>query len=61
MSLKILAAVAAALVPAGPALAANLLVNGGFEDTPSLPLHYENFAPGGHVQHYPAPAETAQY
>lgn len=61
MSLKILAAVAAALVPAGPALAANLLVNGGFEDAPSLPLHYENFAPGGHVQHYPAPAETAQY
>lgn len=61
MSLKILAAVAAALIPAGPALAANLLVNGGFEDTPTLPLHYENLAPGGHIQHYPAPAETAQY
>lgn len=61
MSLKYLAAVAAALVPAGPALAANLLVNGGFEETPTLPLRYETLAPGGHIQHYPAPAETAQY
>ena len=61
MSLKILAAVVAALVPAGPALAANLLSNGGFEDKPTLPFHYENLAPGGHIQHYPAPAETAQY
>jgi hypothetical protein len=56
-----LAAIAVALIPAGPALAANLLVNGGFEDTPTLPLRYENYAPGGHIQHYPAPAETAQY
>jgi hypothetical protein len=61
MSVKLIAAFAAALVPAGPALAANLLTNGGFEDTPSLPFHYEALAPAGHIQHYPAPAETAQY
>ena len=61
MSFKFLAAVAAMIVPAGPALAANLLTNGGFEQATTLPLQYETFAPGGHVQHYPAPAETAQY
>jgi len=61
MSVKFLAAVVAALVPAAPAFAANLLVNGGFEATPTLPLQYETLAPGGHIQHYPAPAETAQY
>lgn len=61
MSLKFLAAVAAMIVPAGPALAANLLTNGGFEEATTLPLHYEALAPGGHIQHYPAPAETAQY
>ncbi len=61
MSFKYLAAVAAALIPAGPALAANLLVNGGFEDTPTLPLLYQPLAPGGHIQHYPDPAETSQY
>ncbi|MBU1378079.1 MAG: PEP-CTERM sorting domain-containing protein [Alphaproteobacteria bacterium] len=63
MSVKFLAALAAtaALVPAAPALAANLLVNGGFEATPTLPLQYDQYAPAGHIQHYPAPAETAQY
>lgn len=61
MSLKFLAAAAMALIPAGPALAANLLANGGFEDVPTQPFYYENYAPGGHIQHYPAPAVTAQY
>lgn len=61
LSLRFLAVLAAALMPAAPALAANLLTNGGFEDTPTLPLRYEAGAPGGHIQHYPAPAETAQY
>jgi hypothetical protein len=61
MSVKLIAALAAALVPAGPALAANLLVNGSFEDTPTLPFYTDQYAPGGHIQHYPAAAETAQY
>ena len=63
MSVKFLAAaaVAAALVQAAPAFATNLLVNGGFEATPTLPFHTDVYAPGGHIQHYPAPAETAQY
>ncbi|CAN7452057.1 PEP-CTERM sorting domain-containing protein [Phenylobacterium sp. LjRoot164] len=61
LSFKYLAAVAAALVPAGPALAANLLVNGGFEETPTQPFYYDSYAPGGHIQHYPAPAVAAQY
>jgi hypothetical protein len=50
-----------ALIPAGPALAANLLVNGGFEDVPTQPFYYEPLAAAGHIQHYPAPAVTAQY
>lgn len=61
MSVKLLAALAIALVPAAPAFAANLLVNGGFEATPTLPFYMDQYAPGGHIQHYPAPAETAQY
>ncbi|MBT9474079.1 MAG: PEPxxWA-CTERM sorting domain-containing protein [Pseudomonadota bacterium] len=61
MSLKLLAALAAVLIPTGPALAANLLSNGGFEATPTLPLLYQPLAPAGHIQHWPDPPETSQY
>lgn len=62
MSKKLLAALVAAFIPvAAPAFAANLLVNAGFEQAPTVPLTYETLAPGGHVQHYPAPAVTEQY
>ncbi|WP_374578089.1 hypothetical protein [Phenylobacterium sp.] len=61
MSLRFLAVAVAALMSAGPAFGANLLTNGGFEAEPTLPLQHEDGASGGHIQHYPAPAETAQY
>lgn len=61
MSLKLTAAIVAALIPAAPAMAANLLTNAGFEDATTVPLYYEALAPGGHIQRYPAPAITAQY
>ena len=51
----------ALLVPAVPAQA-NLLVNGGFEATPTTGYQYDVTAPGGHVQSFSGgPLISSQY
>lgn len=52
----------AMLLPAVPASATSLLINGGFESAPvGVTLVGNFYAPNGMVQQYPAPAITSQY